>query len=69
MFHKPSHFGAFHCAGFRVHVKGDVAIASDPFKVPSGKAGEEDIIGGGEAAPATDNASGTTRIIEYDDQP
>ena len=103
MAHHPSsqneHAGGFWTiSSFRVQVYGDVAIASDPFKVPTEKVGDAESGGearrersGGEAlalAPllfplafprslfhiladvaADKPSSGTTRVLEHDDQP
>ena len=52
-------------------VQGDVAIASDPFKVPTGKAGDAESGAGREpsASEILSELSGTTRVLEHDDQP
>ena len=52
-------------------VQGDVAIASDPFKVPTGKAGDAESGAGREpsASEIPSELSGTTRVLEHDDQP
>jgi hypothetical protein len=61
-------------AGFRVQVKGNVAIASDPFKVPTGKAGDDQEAGDARreqsaVSAAEPDSAGTTRVLEHDDQP
>lgn len=57
-------------SGFRVQVRGDRAVATDPFKVLKEKAGDDE--NKGDSSGKEDGAGdgyGTTRILEFDDQP
>lgn len=62
--------------GFRVQVQGNVAIASDSFKVATRKAGDAQEAGEARreqsvasAVSADARSAGTTRVLEHDDQP